>query len=441
MEQAVAYTTALDPGARARHTSEAKKATVAASFGTFLEYYDFSCYGYVAAMLASSFFPGDDPTASLLSTLAVFGSAFIVRPLGGIFFGHIGDRYGRKPTLLATVLLMGFSSTAIGLLPTYASIGVAAPVLLITFRLLQGLSAGGEIGGAASYIREWAPPQRRALYISFIPGIAVLGKATAAGMAGIAAAMFAKDSPDWAWRVPFLAAFPLMLGCLWIRLKIEDSPEFKALQTAGALSKAPFGELFRAYPASLAKLMLFALVQTVGTYIGTVYVAVYMKAVLKMPQSQVGFIVLIAITCAAVLIPVFGWVTDRVGAKKVLAASYCFYIVLSYPMYSLMGPDSFMLSVFALVVTMLPYTLCQAGSYLMYPELLPTRVRSTGVSFGHSFGSVIGGGLMPYLATALIAWSGDIMVPTYMLMANGALGLFVILSVRDAAASDARKYR
>jgi MHS family proline/betaine transporter-like MFS transporter len=441
MEQAVAYTTALDHGARARHVSEAKKATVAAAFGTFLEYYDFSCYGYVAAMIAASFFPGEDPTAALLSTLAVFGSAFLVRPLGGIFFGHIGDRFGRKTALLATVLLMGLSSTAIGLLPTYASIGVAAPALLIAFRLLQGLSAGGEIGGAASYIREWAPPNRRALYISFIPGIAVLGKATAAGMAGMAAAMFAKDSPDWAWRVPFLIALPLMLGCLWIRLKIEDSPEFKALQTAGALSKAPFGELFRAYPASLVKLMLFAPVQTVGTYIGTVYVAVYMKAVLKMPQSQVGFIVLIAITCAAVLIPVFGWVTDRFGAKKVLAASYSFYIALSYPMYALMGPESFMLSVIALVVTMLPYTLCQAGSYLMYPELLPTRVRSTGVSFGHSFGSVIGGGLMPYLATALIAWSGDIMIPTYILMANGALGLLVILSVRDAAAGDARKYR
>lgn len=441
MEQVAASMTAIDTEAQDRHVREAKKATMAASFGTFLEYYDFSCYGYVAAMLASSFFPSDNPTASLLSTLAVFGSAFIVRPLGGIFFGRIGDRYGRKASLLATVLLMGFSSTCIGLLPTYASIGVAAPTLLIILRLFQGLSAGGEIGGAASYIREWAPPTRRALYISFIPGIAVLGKATAAGMAGMAASLFAQSAPDWAWRVPFLVAFPLMLGCLWIRLKIEDSPEFKNLASSGGLSKAPLSELFKAYPVSLFKLMMFALVQTVGTYIGTVYVAVYMKAVLKMPQSQVGFIVLIAITCAAVLIPLFGILTDRFGAKKILSASYIFYIALSYPMYSLMGPESFNLSVFALVVTMLPYTLCQAGSYLMYPELLPTRVRSTGVSFGHSFGSVIGGGLMPYLATWLIGLSGDIMVPTYMLMANGVLGLIMVLSVKDALPGEARRFR
>ncbi|CAH2601434.1 MHS family MFS transporter [Rhodovastum atsumiense] len=441
MEQAVTYAARFESEATPRRVREAKKATVAASFGTFLEYYDFSCYGYVAAMLATAFFPGDNPTASLLSTLAVFGSAFIVRPLGGILFGHIGDRYGRKTALLATVLLMGLASTGIGLLPTYASIGVAAPALLITLRLLQGLSAGGEIGGAASYIREWAPPNRRALYISFIPGIAVLGKATAAGLAGMAAALFATSAPDWAWRVPFLVALPLMLGCLWIRLRIEDSPEFEHLRNTGGLAKAPFAELFKAYPGSLFKLMMFAMVQTIGTYIGTVYVAVYMKTVLRIPQSQVGFIVLIAVTCAAVLIPVFGFVTDRLGAKRTLAISYSLYIALSYPMYAMMGPESFNLTVLALVVTMLPYTMCQAGSYLMYPELLPTRVRSTGVSFGHSFGSVIGGGLMPFLATMLIDSFGDIMIPTYMLMANGMLGLVMILCVRDALPGDARKYR
>lgn len=441
MEQVAASMPDIDTEAHARHMREAKKATVAASFGTFLEYYDFSCYGYVAVMLASSFFPSDNPTTSLLNTLAVFGSAFIVRPLGGIVFGRIGDTYGRKASLLATVILMGSASTCIGLLPTYASIGVAAPALLILLRLLQGLSAGGEIGGAASYIREWAPPHRRGLYISFIPGIAVCGKAAAAGLAGLAASLFAKTAPDWAWRVPFLVAFPLMLGCLWIRLKIEDSPEFKHLEKTGGLSKAPFTELFKAYPASLIKLVLFSLVQNVGTYVGTVYVAVYMKTVLKMTQAAVGFTVLIAITCAALFIPLFGILTDRLGAKKTLTASYLLYIALSYPMYSLMGPESFNLTVFALVVTMLPYTLCQAGSYLMYPELLPTRVRSTGVSFGHSFGAVIGGGLMPYLATWLIGLSGDIMIPTYILMANGVLGLVMVLSVKDALPGEARRFR
>lgn len=420
---------------------DAKKSTAAAAFGTFLEYYDFSCYGYVAAMLATRFFPADNPTTSLLATLAVFGSAFVVRPLGGIFFGRIGDKFGRKTSLLATVILMGAISTCIGFLPTYAQIGLAAPALLFICRLLQGFSAGGEIGSAASYIREWAPPERRGLYISFIPSIAVLGKATAAGAAGLAAAMFADQDSDWAWRVPFLIALPLMLGCLWLRLKIEDSPEFTALAKSGGISEAPMKELCTRYLGSLTKLFFCSLVQNIGTYIGTVYVAVYMRMFLNIPAASVGLTVLIAITCAALLIPLFGAITDKVGAKKMLAAAYLGYIILSYPMYSLMNQGSLGLTIFALVVTMLPYTLCQAGSYAMYPELLPTRVRSTGVSFGHSFGAVIGGGCLPYLTTLLIDKTGDIMVPTYILIGTGFLGLIVLKAIKPAEKGDARKFQ
>lgn len=426
-----------------KRIKQAKKSTAAAAFGTFLEYYDFSCYGYVAALLAVRFFPSDNPTVSLMATFAVFGSAFIVRPLGGIFFGRIGDKYGRKASLLATVILMGLISSIIGFLPTYETIGIAAPILLLICRLLQGFSAGGEIGSAASYIREWAPPSRRALYVSFIPSIAILGKATAAGIAGLAAYSFTNESnSDWAWRVPFLIALPLMLGCLYLRLKIEDSPEFVQLEKSGGISKAPMKDIFSAqYFPSLVKLVLCAIVQTIGTYIGTVYVAVYMKTYLNIPAASVGLIILIAITCAAIFVPIFGYITDRIGAKKMLAGSYISYIVLSYPMYALMGQGSFAIALVALVITMLPYTLCQAGSYAMYPELLPTKVRSTGVSFGHSFGSVIGGGLTPLLATYMIGVTNDIMFPTYLLMLTGVMGLVTLLFIKPAGVGEMRKYK
>lgn len=373
----------------------------------------------------------------------MFGSAFIVRPLGGIFFGRIGDRYGRKASLLATVILMGVISSIIGFLPTYETIGIAAPVLLLICRLLQGFSAGGEIGSAASYIREWAPPSRRSLYVSFIPSIAIFGKASAAGIAGLAAYAFTTESnTDWAWRVPFLIALPLMLGCLYLRLKIEDSPEFVKLEKSGGISKAPMKDIFSAeYFPSLVKLVLCATVQTIGTYIGTVYVAVYMKTYLNMPTATVGLIILIAITCAAVFVPVFGHITDKIGAKKTLAGAYICYIALSYPMYSLMGQGSFTMALIALIVTMIPYTLCQAGSYAMYPELLPTKVRSTGVSFGHSFGSVIGGGLMPLLATYLIGLTNDIMIPTYLLMLTGVIGLITLVFIKLAEPNEMRKYK
>ncbi|MDR1921147.1 MAG: MFS transporter [Candidatus Adiutrix sp.] len=427
--------------ADAKRAREAKKSTAAAAFGTFLEYYDFSCYGYVAAMLSSRFFPSDNPTVSLLATMAVFGSAFVVRPFGGIFFGLIGDKFGRKASLLITVILMGAISSCIGVLPTYEQIGIMAPVLLVIFRLLQGFSAGGEIGGAASYIREWAPPERRSLYISFIPSIAVLGKAAAAGAAALAASLFVDQNSDWAWRAPFLLALPLMLGCLYLRLKIEDSPEFSQLAKSGGLSKAPMKELFSTYLASVSKLFCCSLAQNIGTYIGTVYVAVYMRMFLNMPAASVGLTVLIAITCAALLIPFFGSLTDKIGAKKMLAAAYICYIILSYPMYKLMGQGSLGLTIFALVVTMIPYTLCQAGSYAMYPELLPTRVRSTGVSFAHSLGAVVGGGLMPYAVTLLIDKTGDIMFPTYLLILTGILGLANLAGIKYADPGDTRKFK
>ncbi|MGV6996315.1 MFS transporter [Desulfovibrio sp. QI0430] len=419
---------------------EAKKATAAAAFGTFLEYYDFSVYGYCAARISKEFFPSDNPTVSLLSTLAVFGLAFIVRPLGGLFFGHIGDRYGRKFSLVATVVLIGVACTAIGCLPTYDQIGIAAPILLILCRILQGFSAGGEIGSAASYIREWAPAERRSLYLSFVPSVANLGKAGAAGLTGLAAYLFVGESASWAWRVPFLVAMPLMLGCLWMRLKIEDTPDFTNMKNEGKLSEAPIKELIGQYPASLCKLFMYSLVQNVGTYCGTVYVAIYMRTVLKMPATEVGFIVLIAVTCAALFIPVFGLITDRVGPVKTLVACYVCYIVLSYPCYSIMG-KSFGMAIFALVTTMIPYALCQAGSYSMYPELLPPRVRSTGVSFGHSMGAVLGGATTPFLATWLISKFNDIMIPAYILIFVGALGLVNLLILKKADPAEGRRFR
>ena len=419
---------------------EAKKATAAAAFGTFLEYYDFSVYGYCAARISKEFFPSDNPTVSLLSTLAVFGLAFIVRPLGGLFFGHIGDRYGRKLSLVATVVLIGVACTAIGCLPTYDQIGIAAPILLILCRILQGFSAGGEIGSAASYIREWAPAERRSLYLSFVPSVANLGKAGAAGLTGLAAYLFVGESASWAWRVPFLVAMPLMLGCLWMRLKIEDTPDFTSMKNEGKLSEAPIKELISQYPASLCKLFMYSLVQNVGTYCGTVYVAIYMRTVLKMPATEVGFIVLIAVTCAALFIPVFGLITDRVGPVKTLVACYVCYIVLSYPCYAIMG-KGFGMAIFALVTTMIPYALCQAGSYSMYPELLPPRVRSTGVSFGHSMGAVLGGATTPFLATWLISKFNDIMIPAYILIFVGALGLVNLLILKKADPAEGRRFR
>lgn len=428
----------------AARRTKAKKATGVAAFGTFIEYYDFSVYGYVAATLAIVFFPGDDPVIGLLNTLLVFGSAFIVRPLGAVFFGRLGDRMGRRTSLIASITCMGVAATLTGLLPGYAQIGVLAPILLVLLRMLQGFSTGGEIGGAAAYIHEWAAPNRRSLFVSLIPSIAQLGKGLAAGLAALAAAMMpAADLAAWGWRIPFLLALPLGILCLVMRLKVEDSPEFQAInKTTEGTSKAPFKEVMTKYPKALAKVTSISLVQNLGTYIGTVFVAVYFSEVLGFTKGEASTIVLIAVLFAALLIPMAGQLGSRIGSKKVLLWSYVAYVAVTIPSFAMMNQHSFVLALLGLGLGIIPYALCQAGTYGAMLEFYPTRVRHTGVAFGHSVGAVIGGGAGPYLATWLIDLTGNTFVPAFILVGAGALGLLVVgLTVRANSDPSSHLYR
>lgn len=428
----------------AARRTKAKKATGVAAFGTFIEYYDFSVYGYVAATLAIVFFPGDDPVIGLLNTLLVFGSAFIVRPLGAVFFGRLGDRKGRRTSLIASITCMGVAATLTGLLPGYAQIGVLAPILLVLLRMLQGFSTGGEIGGAAAYIHEWAAPNRRSLFVSLIPSVAQLGKGLAAGLAALAAAMMpAADLAAWGWRIPFLLALPLGILCLVMRLKVEDSPEFQAInKTTEGTSKAPFKEVLTKYPKALAKVTSISLVQNLGTYIGTVFVAVYFSEVLGFTKGEASTIVLLAVLFAALLIPMAGQLGSRIGSKKVLLWSYVAYVAITIPSFAMMNQGSFVLALLGLGMGIIPYALCQAGTYGAMLEFYPTRVRHTGVAFGHSVGAVIGGGAGPYLATFLIDQTGNTFVPAFILVGAGALGLLVVgLTVRANSDPSSHLYR
>jgi MFS transporter, MHS family, proline/betaine transporter len=416
-----------------RRRTGAKKATGAAIFGTFIEYYDFSVYGYVAATLSIVFFPSGDPTVGLLNTFLVFGSAFLVRPLGAWYFGRLGDRRGRRASLVASITLMGIAATLTGLLPGYAQIGVLAPILLVVLRMLQGFSAGGEIGGAASYIREWAPEHRRPLYISFIPSVANLGKGLAAGAAALAALAVPADAmADWGWRLPFLAALPLGILCLWLRLRVEDSPEFTAIRKDDATTTSPFREVLRDFRPQLAKVIGISTVQNIGTYVGTVFVASYFATVLGFSTSEASTIVLVAVLIAACLIPFAGVLGTRIGARRTLVIAYIAYAVITLPSFLLMNSGSFGIAILGLAIGMIPYALCQAGTYGSVAEFYPTKVRHTGVAVGHSVGAVIGGGAGPYLATWLIDTTGNTYMPAFILVAAGLLGLVLVtLAVRS----------
>ena len=427
----------------ARHVRKAKKATAVAAFGTFIEYYDFSVFGYVAATIAVVFFPKGDPMAGLLNTFLVFGSAFLVRPLGAIFLGRLGDRFGRRSSLIVSVILMSVGAGVTALLPAYAQIGIWAPILLVLLRMLQGFSTGGEIGGAATYIREWAPAERRNLYISFIPGVGVLGKAGAAALAALAATFVpAAAMNSWGWRIPFLIALPLGILTLIMRLKIEDSPEFTQAARTGKKTNAPVASLFRNHGSALSKVFIISLVQNTGTYIGTVFVAVYFSSILHFKKAEADTIILIAVLTASLLIPFAGRMGNRIGSKRILVISYIAYIVVTFPSFALMNAGTVPLAIIGLLLGMVPYALCQAGTYAAMPEFFPVNVRHTGVAFGHSVGAVIGGGGGPYLATWLISSTGNTMMPAYMLMIVGVLGLAVLLgTVRKNNQSTAHLYR
>ena len=409
---------------------EAKKATGVAVFGTFVEYYDFSVYGYVAATIAIAFFPAGNTAAALLNSFAVFGLAFVARPAGAWFFGRLGDTRGRRTALIATITLMGIASGVTGLLPVYAQIGIVAPALLVMMRFLQGFSAGGEIGGAAAYIREWAKPERRAFYISFIPSFANLGKGLAAGVAAImATSLSAEQMVSWGWRVPFLLAIPMAFLVIWMRLHIEDSPEFRELQRSNEPTparKTPLRTIFLKHPAALIKVTLIATVQTTGTYVGTVFVATYFSEFLGFTSGQASTIVLLAVLFAALLIPFAGMLGNRLGGRKLLLLCYAGYVLVTLPEFFLMQQHSFGLALIGLMIGILPYALCQAGTYSTMPELYPTEVRHTGISFGHSTGSVIGGGLMPYLSTFLIGATDNTYMPAFLLILAGLIGLVTV---------------
>lgn len=432
----------LDTASARAHKKKAKKATGVAVFGTLIEYYDFSVYGYVAVTLSVVFFPSHAPTVGLLNTLLVFGSAFLVRPLGALFFGWLGDRMGRRVSLISSITVMGTAAGLTGMLPGYAAIGVWSPVLLVVLRMVQGFSAGGEVGGASSYIREWAAPSRRPVYLSLIPTFAQLGKGAAAGVAAlVSGALPASALEPWGWRVPFLLALPLGALCLYLRLRVEDSPEFIEHRSSRVATGRPVRDLFRDHRKPLAKVFTIALVQNTGTYIGTVFVAIYLSSVLGFSKSTASTLVLVAVLLAAVLVPFAGHLCTRFGAKRILLSSYGAYVVLTAPAFVLINKGSVGLAMAGLALVMVPYALCQAGTSASIPEFFPVQTRSTGVAFGHSSGASVAGGGGPYLAAWLIGVTGNTFVPAFILILAGALGLAVLsLTVRETPDSATHLY-
>ncbi|MBE1527020.1 MFS family permease [Sphingopyxis sp. OAS728] len=310
-----------------------RKVILASSLGTVFEWYDFYLYGLLATIISAQFFSGVNETTGFIFALAAFAAGFAVRPFGAVVFGRIGDLVGRKNTFLVTMGLMGVSTFLVGVLPSYASIGVAAPILLVVLRLVQGLALGGEYGGAATYVAEHAPDGKRGLFTSFIQTTATLGLFAALGVViVIRSAMGEAAFADWGWRIPFLISVILLGVSLWIRLQLEESPVFKQMKEEGTTSKAPLTEAFGRWEnLKWVIVALFGAVagQAVVWYSGQFYALFFLEKTLKVDGATANILIAIALALGTPFFIFFGWLSDKVGRKPIILAG-CALAALTY---------------------------------------------------------------------------------------------------------------
>jgi metabolite-proton symporter len=377
---------------------------VASLIGTSLEWYDFFIYGTAAALVFNKiFFPSFEPLVGTLLAFATYAVGFIARPLGGLIFGHYGDRIGRKNVLVVTLLLMGIATFLIGLMPTYASIGVWAPILLVALRFLQGLGLGGEWGGAVLMTMESGDPNRRGFNASW-PQVGVpLGLLLANGVLSLMGVLTNEPAfLSWGWRVPFLLSGVLVIVGLWIRLTIAESPLFREVEESHAKAGAPILEVLRRYP----KQVLLAVGARVGVdvafYTFVLFITTYVATYLKLPRNYALNAVLIAAAVQVLLIPFFGGLSDRIARRPVYLAGAIGAAVWVFIFFILLDTGQFWLIVLAAVVALILHAAMYGPQAAFISEMFPTKVRYTGASMGYQLAGIFGGALAPIISVALL---------------------------------------
>lgn len=406
------------------------KTAMAGGAGSVIEYYDFSLYANLAIYISAAFLSRSDPGTALLETLAVFGSGFLMRPVGALFFGWLGDRHGRRTSLLVSVVLMGMASSAVGILPTYAALGVAAPLLLLALRLLQGFCAGGEASGASTYIAETAPARLRGFFGAFNPAGIAVGTAAAGGLAAVIGTVIGGSAmAEWGWRIPFLLSLPLSLAVLFLRTRLPESAQFTENVRTGAAAGSPFrAALMDEWPAVL-KLILLSFSMTCTAYVGHVYLNTYLTAQLHRPASEALGTNSAITVVFALLMPFAAWSSDRFGRRRIYAAAMAGYVVLAIPAFLWMAPGSGVPLALAMAVSFIPWVFAQAVGYPLFTELFGAKARMTGVAFGFALGTILGGGFGPYIAQLLTTATHWNLAPAAYMAASALVGLVALLFV------------
>jgi MHS family proline/betaine transporter-like MFS transporter len=410
-----------------------RRAVAASAMGNATEWFDYGVYAYTAVYIGQAFFPSENPTASTLGSLLVFAVSFLIRPVGGIVWGPLGDRLGRQKVLATTILLMAGATLCVGLLPGYATIGIAAPILLIFLRMVQGFSTGGEYGGAATFMAEYAPDRRRGFCGSFLEFGTLAGFTLGALLVLVTEVIIGPEAmADWGWRLPFLVAAPLGIIGIYLRTKLEDTPCFRELEKAGLTeheTSTQFRDLF-SYWRPMLQLTGLVVALNVANYTLLAYLPTYLQTEIGLTSSAALTLIIIGQLIMMVLLPFAGGLSDSVGRKPMWWVSLIGLFVLAIPMYMLMA-QGFGWAVVAFTVLGLLYIPQLSTISAMFPAMFPTHVRYAGFAIAYNVSTSLFGGTAPAANQALINSTGDQLIPAYYMMAACVVGMIALVKVPE----------
>ena len=411
---------------RSLDRADLRRRRAAIGIGNFMEWFDFAIYGYFAAIIGQQFFPTGDPGTELLSSLAVFAVGFLARPVGALLLGPIGDRHGRRSVLIITVLGMGLATTLIGLTPSYAAWGIAAPIAVIVLRFVQGMMVGGEWSAAATYLGESAPAGKRGLYASLITSTAGGAFLVGTGVATvISLSLTTEQAASWGWRLPFIASVVMAALAIWIRRRLDDTPVYEEVERRRAdntIEKVSRRDRFGAFLLALA----FSGVFGITLYVFITYTVNYLGGVVGMPRELALTAVSIGLVAHIIANPLVGALSDRVGRRPILLTGAAGVVVLSVPIFLLLSTGEFGLTVLASVILGVLVSICGTMNVVLLVEVFPASIRSAGAAIGYNLASAVFAGPGPFVAAALVAATGNLVAPAFYLGAVALLCLIVL---------------